>query len=228
MGAVLTNDAVEGNLATVNHSPDSILSVQLHAALNIRGPARAEYTGYSVLTEHGHTVVHAGYSAGRNHAGECHVGFFFDEVTGCNVHGVVHVTACGRHAYYSRRRNFQLVTLSTGTSCADCTFQSGIGNGNNLARATVLLKGIGYDAQPGFILGVRLFPCFKSINKTFSVNSSPLALIRKVRSKSTNVGLRFKLSAEIFQSLREIPDSRKARRRNSHAPRTSLSTLAGT
>ena len=212
MGAIFTNDSVEGNLTTFRHSPDSVLSVQVHAALNIRGPACTEYAGYSVLTEHGHAVVHTGYSAGRNHTCKCHIGFFFNEVTGRNIHRVIHITAGSRLTHNSRRRNFQLVTLSTDTSCTDCTFQSEIGNGNNLARATVLLKGIGYDAQPGFILGVRLFPCFKSSNKIFSINSSPLALIRKVRCKFTNiVGLRFKLGAEIFQGLREIPNSRRAR-----------------
>ena len=35
VGAVLTNHSVEGNLTTVSHRPDSILIVQLHAALNI-------------------------------------------------------------------------------------------------------------------------------------------------------------------------------------------------
>ena len=219
MGAVLTSHSVEGNLAAVRHRPDSVLSVQLHAAFNIRGPARAEYTGYSVLTEDSHTVVHASYSARRNRTGECHIGLFFDEVTGCNVHGVVHITACGRHAYYSRRWNFQLVTLSTNASCTDCTFQSGIGNGNNLARATVLLKGIGYDAQPSLIISVRLIPRFKRADEIFSIDGAPLALNHKLCRKVTELTrLSIKASTKVRQSIRESTHGRRARRRNSHTP----------
>ena len=229
MGSVLASHSVEGNLAAVSHRPDSILIVQLHAALNIRGPARAEYTGYSVLTEDSHAVVHASYRASRNHAGERHVGLFFNEVTGRNVHGVIHVTTGSRLTHNSRRRNFQLMTLSANTSCADCTFQSRIGNGNNLTRATVLLKGIGYDTQPSLIISVRLIPRFKRANKIFSINGSPLALSRKLRSKTAELTrLSIKASTKVCQSIRERAHGRRARRRNSHAPRTSPSALTMT
>ena len=229
MGAVLTNNAVEGNLTTVSHRPDSILNVQLHAALNIRGPARAEHTRYSVLTEHGHTVVHAGYSAGRNHAGECHIGLFFDEVTGRNIHGIIRITAGGRFTHNSRCRNFQIRSFGADTRCSNRIAQCLIRDGANLTIAAGLFEGIGYDAQPGLIIGVRLIPFFEGGNQTFSINSSPLALSRKLRSKATNIaGLRAKLSTEIFQGLREVPNSRRARRRHSHTRRTGFSILTGT
>ena len=179
-----------------------------------------------MLTENSHTVVHASYRASRNHAGERHIGLFFNEVTGCNVHGVIHITAGRRLTHNSRRRNFQLVTLSTHTSCTDCTFQSGIGNGNNLARATVLLKGIGYDTQPSLIISVRLIPRFKRANEIFSVNGSPLTLSRKLRSKTAELtGLSVKAITKVRQGIRESTHGRRARRRNSHAPRTSPSAL---
>ncbi|CNI04319.1 Uncharacterised protein [Mycobacterium tuberculosis] len=219
MGAVLTNHSVEGNLTTVSHRPDSILIIQLHAALNVRGPARAEYTGYSVLTENSHTVVHAGYRASRNHTGEHHVGLFFNEVTGCNVHGIIHITAGSGHSYYSRRWNFQIMALSTNASCADCTFQSGIGNGDNLARATVLFKSIGYDAQPGLIVSVRFIPRFKRADEIFSIDGAPLALNHKLCRKVTELTrLSIKASTKVRQSVRESTHGRRARRRNSHTP----------
>ena len=204
MGAVLTNHSVEGNLTTVSHSPDSILNVQLHTALNIRGPASTEHTGYSVLTENSHTVVHASYRASRNHAGERHVGLFFNEVTGRNVHGVVHVTTGSGFTHNSRSRNFQIVTLGANSSCSNGAIQNRISDGNNLTRATVLFKGIGYDAQPGLIVSVRLIPRFKRANEIFSVNGSPLALSRKFRSKATELtGLSVKASTKVRQSTRK-------------------------
>ena len=204
VGAVLTNHSVEGNLTTVNHSPDSILNVQLHTALNIRGPARAKHTGYSVLTENSHAVVHASYRASRNHAGERHVGLFFNEVTRRNVHGVVHVTTGSGFTHNSRSRNFQIVTLGANSSCSNGAIQNRISDGNNLTRATVLFKGIGYDAQPGLIVSVRLIPRFKRANEIFSVNGSPLALSRKFRSKATELtGLSVKASTKVRQSTRK-------------------------
>ena len=161
MGAVLTNHAVEGNLTTVGHRPDSVLSVQLYTALNIRGPARAEYTGYSVLTEHSHAVVHAGYSAGRNHAGECHIGLFFDEVTGRNIHGIIRITAGGRLTHNSRCRNFQIRSFGADIRCSKRIAQCLIRDGANLTIAAGLFEGIGYNTQPGLIVGVRLIPCLK-------------------------------------------------------------------
>ena len=124
VSAVLTNHSVEGNLTTVSHRPDSILSIQLHTALNIRGPARAKHTGYSVLTKNSHTVVHSSYRTSRNHTGKRHIGLFFNEVTGRDIHRVIHVTAGSRLTHNSRRQNLQLVTLSANTRCTDCTFQS--------------------------------------------------------------------------------------------------------
>ena len=212
VGAVLTNHSVESNLTTVSHSPDSILNVQLHTALNIRRPASTEHTGYSVLTKNSHTVVHTSYRTSRNHTSKRHIGLFFNEVTGCNVHGVIHITACGGHSYYSRRWNFQIVALSTNTSCADCTFQSRIGNGNNLARATVLLKSIGYDTQPGLIVGVRLIPCFKRADEIFSIDGAPLALNHKLCGKVTQLArLSIKASTKVRQSIRERAHGRRAR-----------------
>ena len=219
MGAVLTNHSVEGNLTTVSHRPDSILNVQLHTALNIRGPARTEHTGYSVLTEDSHAVVHASYRASRNHAGERHVGLFFNEVTGCNVHRVIHITAGSGHSYYSRRWNFQIMALSTNASCTNCTFQSGISNGNNLTRATVLFKSIGYDAQPSLIISVRLIPRFKRADEIFSIDGAPLALNHKLCRQVTELArLSIKASTKVRQSIGESTHSRRARRRNSHTP----------
>ena len=218
MGAVLTNHSIEGDLTTVSHRPDSILSVQLHTALNIRGPARAKHTGYSVLTENSHTVVHASYRASRNHAGKRHVGLFFNEVTGCNVHRVVRITAGGRLAHNSRSRNFQIVTLGANSSCSNGAIQNRISNGNNLTRATVLFKSIGYDAQPGLIVSVRVIPRFKRADEIFSINGSPLALSRKFRSKATELtGLSVKASAEVRQNTRKSAHGRRACRRNMHA-----------
>ena len=226
MGAVLTNHSVEGNLTTVSHRPDSILSVQLHAALNIRGPARAEYTGYSVLTENSHAVVHAGYRASRNHTGERHVGLFFNEVTGCNVHGVVHVTTGSGFTHNSRSRNFQIVTLGANSSCTNGAIQNRISDGNNLTRATVLFKSIGYDTQPSLIVSVRLIPRFKRADEIFSVNGSPLALSRKFRSKTAELTrLSIKASTKVCQSTRKSAHGRRACRRDRHTRGTSLSTL---
>ena len=229
MGAVLTNHSVEGNLATVSHRPDSVLSAQLHAALNIRGPARAEHAGYSMLTEHSHAVVHTGYSAGRNHAGECHIGLFFDEVTGRNIHGIIRITAGGRLTHNSRCRNFQIRSFGTDIRCSKRIVQCLIRDGANLTIAAGLLKGIGYNTQPGLIVGVRLIPLFEGGNQTSSINGSPLTFSREVRSKVTNLAwLRIKLSADICQGGREIPNSRRPRRRNSHTRRTGFSILTGT
>ena len=226
MGTILTNHSVEGNLTTFRHSPDSILSVQLHAALNIRGPANTEHAGYSVLTENSHTVVHTGYSASRNHTRECHIGFFFNEVTGRNVHGVICITTGSRLTHNSRCRNFQIMTFGANTRCSNCIAQCLIRDGANLALTTSLFEGIGYNTQPGLIIGVRLIPLLKSGNKTFSINSSPLALIRKVRSKATNMtGLSVKASAKVSQGIRESTHGRRARRRNSHTRRTGFSIL---
>ena len=204
MGAVLTNHSVEGDLTTVSHSPDSILNVQLHAALNIRGPARAEHTGYSVLTEDSHTVVHAGYRASRDHTSKRHIGLFFNEVTGRNVHGVISITTGSGLAYNSRCRNFQIVTFGTDTRCSNGAIQNRISDGNNLTRATVLFKSIGYDAQPSLIVSVRLIPRFKCADEIFSVNGSPLALSRKFRSKATELTrLSVKASTKVRQSIGE-------------------------
>ena len=204
VSAVLTNHSVEGDLTTVSHRPDSILSVQLHTALNIRGPASTEHTGYSVLTENSHTVVHASYRASGNHARERHIGFFFNEVTGCNVHGVVHVTAGSGFTHNSRSRNFQIVTLGANSSCSNGAIQNRISNGNNLARATVLFKSIGYDTQPSLIISVRLIPRFKRADEIFSINGSPLALSRKFRSKATELTrLSIKASTKVRQSTRK-------------------------
>ena len=212
VGAILTNHSVEGNLTTVSHRPDSVLSVQLHTALNIRGPARAKHTGYSVLTENSHTVVHAGYSAGRNNTTKRHIGLFFNEVTGRNVHGVIHITAGRRLTHNSRSRNFQIVALGANSSCTNGAIQNRISNGNNLTRATVLFKSIGYDAQPGLIISVRLIPRFKRADEIFSINGSPLALSRKFRSKATELTrLSIKASTKVRQSTRKSTHGRRAR-----------------
>ena len=212
MGAVLTNHSVESNLTTVNHSPDSILNVQLHTALNIREPARAEHTGYSVLTENSHAVVHASYRASRNHTGERHIGLFFNEVTGCNVHGVVRITTGSRLTHNSRSRNFQIVTLGAHSSCSNGAIQNRISDGNNLTRATVLFKSIGYDTQPSLIISVRLIPRFKRADEIFSINGSPLALSRKFRSEATELtGLSIKASTKVRQSIGESTHGRRAR-----------------
>ena len=78
------------------------------------------------------------------------------------------------------------MALSTNAS-ANCTFQSGISNGNHLARATVLFKSIGYDAQPGLIVGVRLIPRFKRADEIFSIDGAPLALNHKLCRKVTEL-----------------------------------------
>ena len=229
VGTVLTNNSVEGNLTTFRHRPDSVLSVQLHAALNIRGPASTEHTGYSMLTEHSHAVVHTGYSAGRNNSGERHVGLFFDEVTGRNIHGIIRITAGGRLTHNSRCRNFQVRSFGTDIRCSKRIAQCLIRDGANLTIAAGLFEGIGYNTQPGLIIGVRLIPLFEGGDQTSSINGSPLTFSRKVRSKATNIaGLRVKLSAEICQGGRDRPNSRRARRRNSHTRRTGFSILTGT
>ena len=114
-----------------------------------------------MLTEHGHTVVHTGYSAGRNHAGECHIGLFFDEVTGCNVHGVIRITAGGRLTHNSRCRNFQIRSFGTDIRCSKRIAQCLIRDGANLTITAGLFEGIGYNTQPGLIVGVRLIPLFE-------------------------------------------------------------------
>ena len=212
MGAILTNHSVEGNLTTFRHSPDSILSVQLYTALNIRRPAGTEHTGHSVLTMHSNTVVHASYSAGRNHTCKCHIGLFFNEVTGRNVHGVISITTGSGLTYNSRCRNFQIMTFGADTRCSNCIAQCLIRDGANLTIAAGLFEGIGYNTQPGLIIGVRLIPLFKGGDQTFSINGSPLTFSRKVRSKTTNIaGLRAKLSTEICQGGRNRPNCRRAR-----------------
>ena len=229
MGAVLTSHSVEGNLATFRHRPDSILSVQLYTALNIRRPAGTEHTGHSVLIENSHTVVHTGYSAGRNNSGERHIGLFFDEVTGCNVHGVISITAGGRLTHNSRCRNFQIRSFGADTRCSNRIAQCLIRDGANLTIAAGLFEGIGYNTQPGLIVGVRLIPLFEGGDQTFSINSSPLTFSRKFRSKTTNLAwLRTKLSTEICQGGRDRPNSRRACRRHSHTRRTGFGVLTGT
>ena len=111
------------------------------------------------------------------------------------------------------------MALSTNASCTNCTFQSGIGNGDNLTRATVLFKSIGYDTQPSLIISVRLIPRFKRADEIFSIDGAPLALNHKLCRKVTQLaGLSVKASTKVRQSIRESTHGRRARRRNSHTP----------